>query len=111
MINQKKLAILLVPVLILTVLWVIFNIYHNHVTSTVKAPLNQQIAPIEGTFNTETIDKIKERRRVEPINEIATPEQEEETLSPSPTPEIAEEETGTESAETEPEELETPEEE
>lgn len=103
--NQKKLAILLVPIFILTILWVIFNVYHSHVDSTIKDPLNYQIIPIEGTFNTDAIDRIKERSRIDAANELTAPEAEElsPSPSPSPTPEL-EDETASESAETENEE-------
>lgn len=68
--KQKELLTILVPLFILTILWVLFNIYHNHVTSTIKDPLNIQIIPIEGNFDNETINKIKDRQRIDPLYEI-----------------------------------------
>lgn len=68
--KQRDLIIILVPAFILTVLWVIFNVYHNYVTSTITDPLTYQIIPINGTFDTKAVAEIKQRKRVEPANEI-----------------------------------------
>ena len=95
--KQKDLLIILIPAFILTVLWVIFSIYHNFVSSTIKDPLTYQIIPIEGKFDNDTIDNLKSRARVEPSYEIIPIEEE---ITPTPTPEVVvEEESGTESAE------------
>lgn len=111
--KQKELIYFLVPSFILTVLWVIFSIYHNHVTSTVEDPLTYQIEPIEGRFDTNTIDAIKNRQKVNPLYEVSsnvTPipeeiivEEEVADITPEPTPEptIEPEETSTASADEE----------
>lgn len=83
--KQKDFLMILVPLFILTILWVVFNIYHNYVTSTIKDPLSIQITPIEGKFDTNTINKIKDRKRVNPLYEI------EVNISGAPTPEISSE--------------------
>ena len=80
--KQKDLITLLVPLFILTVLWAIFNIYHNHVTSTIKDPLTFQIIPIEGKFDVKTINKLKGRQKINPLYEIQVVE------SPIPTPSL-----------------------
>lgn len=67
--KQKELLIILASLFLLTFLWVIFNIYHNYVTSTIKSPLDIQIIPIEGKFDRSTIAKIRERQRVDPLYE------------------------------------------
>lgn len=92
--KQKEFIYFLVPSFILTILWVIFSIYHNHVTSTVEDPLTYQIEPIEGRFDTNTIDAIKNRQKVNPLYEISAsatpiPEEivvEEEIIEPTPEP-------------------------
>jgi hypothetical protein len=84
--QQKQIAILLVPLFILTVCWVIFNVYHNYVSSTITDPLSYEIIPIKGNFDTDTINKIKERKKVSPSNGILT------TDGISPTPSLDEEE-------------------
>lgn len=67
--KQKEFLIIVISVFSLTLLWVIFNIYHNRATSTITDPLNFQIIPIEGKFDKESIRKIKERNRVNPFFE------------------------------------------
>lgn len=67
--KQKDFLLILIPGFIITVLWVIFNIYHSHVTSTITDPLSIQIIPINGKFDTNTISKIKDRQKIEPLYE------------------------------------------
>lgn len=95
--KQKELLIILIPSFILTILWVIFSIYHNHVTSTVKNPLTIQTIPIVGKFDTNTIEALKNRQKVNPLYEVksvVTPipediplEEVSPTITPEPTPE------------------------
>ena len=92
---QRELSIILVPALILTILWVIFNVYHNYATSTIQEPLTSQIIPIEGSFDKETIERTKSRINVDPLKENIVLE----SLSPTPNPNLNEElETSSESA-------------
>lgn len=93
--KQKDFLIILIPAFVLTILWVIFSIYHNYVTSTIKDPLSIQILPIQGKFDTKTIEELKNRERVNPLYEAqkasvsATEEPtitEEPTLLPTETP-------------------------
>jgi hypothetical protein len=67
--KQKDILIILIPLFLLTVLWVIFNIYHSYVTSTIKDPLTIQIVPIESKFDTATINSLKNRQKVDPLYE------------------------------------------
>jgi len=99
--KQKDFLFILIPLFILTVLWVIFSVYHNYVTSTIKDPLTYQIIPIEGKFDTDTLDQLEGRLRVNPSYEIIVTAPE----TPTPTPVILdelEEEIGSESAEISP---------
>lgn len=84
--KQKDLLILLTPMFIVTILWVIFNIYHNHVTSTITDPLTVQIIPIDGNFNKSSLENIKNRKRTEPL--FVAPANEEEEIPTTPTPPI-----------------------
>ncbi len=81
--KQKDILLLIVSSFVLIVFWIIFNIYHNIVTSTIPESLNVQIAPINATFDTKTISYLKQRIQVIPIyNYIAT------QSAPIPTPTI-----------------------
>ena len=91
--KQKNLLIILASLFVIAVLWVTSNIYHSYTTSTIKDPLSVQIIPIEGEFDTKTIDQIKERRRVDPLYEIGI----QISGAPTPTPQVS-----TESAELSP---------
>lgn len=87
--KQRDIAILLIPVFILVVLWVIFNVYHNYVNSTITDPLTYQLVPIEGKFDENTINDIKARKRVDSVVIITSPE----AISPSPETSEIEEQT------------------
>jgi len=96
--KQKNIVIILFSLFILTILWVVFNIYHNLITSSIKDPLSIQIIPIEEDFDTNTIDKIKNRKRVNPLYDVQSGLSETPTEIPVPT----EEPTSTQSAEISP---------
>ena len=68
--KQKDFAIILAPVFLLTVLWVIFEVYQSYTKSTITDPLTIQIVPIDGTFNEKAIDKLKNRDRIEPLYDL-----------------------------------------
>lgn len=87
--KQKEVLTILIPVFILTVLWVLFNIYHNFVTSTIKDPLTVQIIPINGSFDKKTISDLNKRKKVNPAYEVVS---QEENISPTPTPTLTPEE-------------------
>jgi len=76
--KQKNFAILLIPILIVTVIWVLSNVYHSYIDSSIELPLQEEIIPIEGSFDTKTISEIKERIRVNPLDDII-PKTEEES--------------------------------
>ena len=104
--KQKNLILLLTIILIFTIIWVASNVYHNFVNSTITIPLADEIIPIEGTFDTQAIEQIKSRTRVEPVNDIITLSEdiqsEEETATPTAQLDLEEElENGTDSAEIE----------
>lgn len=90
--KQKDFLKILIPLFLLTILWVIFNIYHSYVTSTIEESLTIQIIPIEGKFNNEAVTKIRDRQRIDPLfqtlseveisDEIASDSAEEELTLP-----------------------------
>lgn len=82
--KQKDILVILIPAFIVTVLWVIFSVYHNYVTSTIKDPLTYQIIPIEGNFNIEGINKIKNRKNFNPAYNFEGGT----STTPTPTPSI-----------------------
>ena len=79
--KQKEYLILFASVLIVIIMWVIFNIYHNYTTNSVSDNENYVVVPIDNTFDQNTINQIKNRKRVEAsLDSIETP-----SASPSPT--------------------------
>lgn len=85
--KQKEYLLLLGSVLVIIIVWVIFNIYHNYTTPTIDPSENLTIVSIEGTFDQNTINQIKNRKRVDVSldsikNLVATPSP---TISVTPT--------------------------
>jgi hypothetical protein len=70
--KQKNLIFLLSIILIFTIVWVVSNVYHSAKSSTIEIPLAEEIIPIEGTFDYETVELIKARKRIEVSNDIIT---------------------------------------
>lgn len=66
--------------------WVAFSIYHSFTTTTISEDLQMQITPINPTFDTETIESLKSRKKIVPLfqtdgkQEASTPA----TLTPTP---------------------------
>lgn len=69
-IAQKDILYISISSCVLVVLWVGFNIYHAHVTSTIEPSLQLQIAPIEPRFDSQVIQNLKNRQKVAPIFEL-----------------------------------------
>lgn len=65
--KQKDILLLVIPFFILVVIFIIFSVYHNSVTSTISENLNIQITPISPTFDQKTISNLKKRDKVEPL--------------------------------------------
>lgn len=64
--KQRDIVTLVVPFFILIILWIIFSVYHNSVTSTIPETLNIQITPISPSFDEKAISDLKKRERVLP---------------------------------------------
>nr|MBI5455637.1 hypothetical protein [Candidatus Levybacteria bacterium] len=78
---KKDLVILLSSIFIFVFIWIVFNIYHNSISSTIPEAINAQLFFIAPNFDTKTIDKLKKRQSVTPIFQSGTPIN--PTISPS----------------------------
>ena len=95
--KRKDLMLLLIPTFIFVVAWTGFSIYHGFVTSTIPANLNTQISPITPSFDTKTINALKDRQDVNPIYDInpaiisnnTGEASSSASVNPSPTPEVS----------------------
>lgn len=64
--RQKDLIFLLVSATFLAIVWIVFTIIHNALTSTISGTLNQQIQSIDSTFDNQTIQTLQKRQKVTP---------------------------------------------
>lgn len=68
--KRKDILIILILLFIFVAAWVGSNIYHSIVSSTLSETVNQDISPITPTFDIRTINKLKERRKINPSFEL-----------------------------------------
>lgn len=71
--KNKKIILILSSFFIITVFWIISNVYHNSVASTISEALGIRILPISPNFDTKTIEKLKKRESVSSVVENKTP--------------------------------------
>ncbi len=86
-ITQLDILYLSISMFVIVVVWIVFSLYHTYVTSTISDDLQMQITPIDGSFDTATIDKLKSRTKTTPlaaINQASSSA----AISPSPTPAV-----------------------
>ncbi len=50
---------------VVVVSWIIFSVYHSYTTSTITQDTSIGITPIPAKFDTQTLDKLKEKNQVE----------------------------------------------
>lgn len=77
--KKKDILFILVSTVILAFAWIVFNIIHENITSTITDTLTTEIAPIQPTFDKKIIDILTKRQQVTPL--FTLPQ-----TSPSPTP-------------------------
>jgi hypothetical protein len=81
--KQKDILFLLISSTFLAIVWIIFTILHNALTSTISGTLNQQIQPIAGSFDNQTIQTLLKRQQITPQFSLKGTDQ--LTLTPTPT--------------------------
>lgn len=92
--KKREMVLILSSIFIIAVVWIIFNVYHNSVTSTISEALGIRILPINPNFDTQTIEKLKKRKQVPPVVEsrisgkLATESAITPTIPPIPSPSI-----------------------
>lgn len=83
---QKDILYISISIFIVTAIWVASNLYHAYVTSTITPDLKIQIVPIAPNFNTNIVQKIKNRKRIAPVFEIKNSSSEANTTEGLSTP-------------------------
>ena len=77
--KQKDILIILALLFILVIAWIGGNIYHSIVSSTISETTSQNIFPITPAFDTKTVNKLRERQKINPSFEL-------QSITPIPTP-------------------------
>lgn len=81
--KQKDLLFILLSSTFVVALWIVFSVVHNSLSSTISTDTAQNITPINGNFDTKTLNALKKRAVINPQTEIIS------TPTPTPTPTIA----------------------
>lgn len=69
-VTRQDILFFFISTFVLTAAWIGFNLYHTWVTSTITPELQMQIIPIDPTFDTATLNQLKQRNAVVPRYEI-----------------------------------------
>ena len=80
--THKNILSIIIPSFVLILLWIGLTIYRSRVTSDITQTQSVQIRPIAATFDTATIEQLKQRQQIAPIL-MVTPIVEEEIASDS----------------------------
>lgn len=77
--KRKDILIILILLFVFAAAWIGGNIYHSIATSTISKTTIQDISPIAPVFDTKTVDKLKQRQKINPSFELGD-------IIPTPTP-------------------------
>lgn len=70
--KQRDIILLAVSYFLLVVIWLVFSIYHNSVTSNIPEAVNIQVSPINPQFDEKTILELKQRENILPSFEVTS---------------------------------------
>lgn len=88
-VTRKDVLFLSISSFVLTAAWLGFNLYHSWVTTTITPELQQQIKQIDPNFDTQTINELKGREKIDPDYEMNDGTLPTPTQSATVTPPIA----------------------
>lgn len=68
--KKKDFVLFIATTFVIILAWIIFNVYHKSIKSTIPEKLNVQIVNIEPNFDKNTLEKLKNRKKVIPLYEF-----------------------------------------
>ncbi|MDO8659745.1 MAG: hypothetical protein Q7K54_04035 [Candidatus Parcubacteria bacterium] len=77
--KQKDVLIIIILLFVFVLAWIGSSLYHTVIGSTISETTNQDILPIQPSFNNSEIDKLKQRQKISPSFDL-------ETITPTPIP-------------------------
>lgn len=67
--GRRDVLLLSILTLATTLAWIAFDVYHAYIDSTIQESVEAQIVPITPRFDRATIDSLKTRKYVEPLQD------------------------------------------
>lgn len=96
--KRKDILLLLGISCIAIIGWIIFEVYHATIASTINTSLTGEILPIKPEFDQQVINNTKNRKQITPIFTIQTASQSSSVTVLSPTPSLTINKTSSQSA-------------
>lgn len=78
--KQKELLFLLISITFVAIMWIVFSVLHQALSSTISEATSADIQPISASFDLKTLQELKNRKVILPQEGI------EVTPTPTPTP-------------------------
>lgn len=78
--KQKDILFILASATLVVLLWIVFNVVHNTIASTITQNTAHDITQIPGIFDLKTLQKLEKRTAINAQTAV--------TLIPSPTPTV-----------------------
>lgn len=69
-VTRKDILFLFISVFLVVFAWIGFSLHHRWVTSTIDEAVQLQLEPIEPTFDMQTIEALRNRENITPLNDI-----------------------------------------
>jgi hypothetical protein len=68
--KQKNTLIIVILLFVFVLIWIGESVYRSATNSTISEEVNQEISPIDPTFDTKTINNLKSREKITPSYDL-----------------------------------------
>jgi flagellar basal body-associated protein FliL len=69
--KQKDILVIIILLFVFISAWIAGSLYHSAASSTISETTSKDIKPITPSFDTKTVNKLKERQSINPIFELS----------------------------------------
>lgn len=65
--GRRDVFLLSLLTFVTTVAWIVFDVYHSSVTTTISPEIEEKIVPITPTFDLPLVEGLKRRQKIDPF--------------------------------------------